>query len=171
MNTVPPNRPWPPAEAQALEARFGLRVAAHLQTGADVVPHDVSERLRVARLQAVARAQQAARQKVAVPASRAASEVQIAHIDPHNGTIALMSSGDDRDEAWWMRAGIIVLLLVLAAGLIGIDLWHTHEQIQAAAEIDAALLGDDLPPAAYVDPGFTEFVNSTPEAEGSGVSQ
>jgi hypothetical protein len=32
------------------------------------------------------------------------------------------------------------------------------QQISATAEIDAALLGDELPPAAYTDPGFSEFL-------------
>jgi hypothetical protein len=32
------------------------------------------------------------------------------------------------------------------------------QQIQAAAEVDAVLLADDLPPEAYADPGFGEFL-------------
>ena len=37
---------------------------------------------------------------------------------------------------------------------------HLHEQaeIRAAAEIDAALLADDLPPEAYGDPGFGAYL-------------
>jgi hypothetical protein len=32
----------------------------------------------------------------------------------------------------------------------------------AAAEIDAQLLSDTLPPAAYSDPGFAEFLKNNP---------
>ena len=32
----------------------------------------------------------------------------------------------------------------------------------AAAEVDAALLADDLPPEAYTDPGFGEFLKAPP---------
>jgi hypothetical protein len=39
---------------------------------------------------------------------------------------------------------------------------HTQEQIRTAAEIDAALLGDALPPAAYTDPGFAEYLAAHP---------
>jgi hypothetical protein len=155
-----------PDEAQALEARFGLRVAAHLHMGSQELPHDISERLRVARLQAVSRARQSRRLQTARSAAATASAGQFVNADPHNGTATMMGSGDDRDEAWWMRLGILIPLLLLVAGLVGIDWWHTNEQIQAAAEIDAALLGDDLPPSAYADPGFVEFVASPqPRAE------
>jgi hypothetical protein len=37
-----------------------------------------------------------------------------------------------------------------------------QEQVDAAAEIDAALLADDLPPAAYSDPGFLAFLKNPP---------
>jgi len=32
------------------------------------------------------------------------------------------------------------------------------EQVHAAAEVDALILADDLPPDAYVDPGFAQFL-------------
>jgi hypothetical protein len=41
-----------------------------------------------------------------------------------------------------------------------IQQWHARAQIDAAAEIDAALLSDSLPPSAYSDPGFAEFLNT-----------
>ena len=31
---------------------------------------------------------------------------------------------------------------------------------ELAAEVDAALLTDDLPPAAYTDPGFAQFLKT-----------
>ena len=39
----------------SLQARYGLRVAARLSAGLDDVPHDVAERLRVARITQSAR--------------------------------------------------------------------------------------------------------------------
>jgi Protein of unknown function (DUF3619) len=35
--------------------------------------------------------------------------------------------------------------------------------VLAAAEIDAQLLSDSLPPTAYSDPGFAEYLRSTPQ--------
>jgi hypothetical protein len=48
--------------------------------------------------------------------------------------------------------------LALTLGLIAIDQLNLTQRIEAAAEVDAALLADDLPPAAFVDPGFVEFL-------------
>jgi hypothetical protein len=56
----------------------------------------------------------------------------------------------------------VLPLVVLVAGLVAIDQWSTREQVLAAAEIDSQLLADDLPPDAYGDPGFAEFLRSPP---------
>ena len=47
-------------------------------------------------------------------------------------------------------------LLALVAGLVLIQSEHVRRQVAAAAEIDADLLHDDLPPAAYRAPGVGE---------------
>jgi hypothetical protein len=44
------------------------------------------------------------------------------------------------------------------AGLAVIDDWHDRAQIHAAAVVDTDLLSDELPPLAYSDPGFAEFL-------------
>lgn len=162
MNTAAPTDRWPPAEAQALEARFGLRVAAHLHESSAALPHDIGERLRVARQQAVARAQQTTRARAS--AARALPLAQT-HTTSLGSSAAAAGGGGDGEESWWMGLGVVLLLLLLASGLAGIDWWRTQEQIQAAAEVDAALLGDDLPPAAYADPGFSEFLVVHPLTE------
>jgi hypothetical protein len=38
--------------------------------------------------------------------------------------------------------------------------------ILEVAEVDAALLADDLPPAAYSDPGFVQFLKTTDSRQG-----
>ena len=48
-------------DLDALQARFALRVTAGLSEQSDALPHDIGERLRVAREQAVARARQTRR--------------------------------------------------------------------------------------------------------------
>ena len=47
------NTPLTDAQREALEARFALRLTARLEDGVQALPHDITERLRVARLQAV----------------------------------------------------------------------------------------------------------------------
>jgi hypothetical protein len=52
----------------------------------------------------------------------------------------------------------VLPLLLLVLGLMLIQHLHNQAEIHAAAEVDAALLADDLPPEAYSDPGFVVFL-------------
>lgn len=122
---------------QALEARFALRVTAALSERG--VEHDIDQRLRVARELALSRARRV---------TAAASQVQRVG----QGTVALGGS------PWWLRMASMAPLLVLALGLMLIQHIDDQEQISAAAEIDAILLADELPPRAYSDPGFGEYL-------------
>jgi hypothetical protein len=163
VNTVSTTRTRLPAEADAIEARFALRLTARLEAGAQTLPHDISERLRVARQQALAQARQPA---VAVrrPQALPAREISIVDIDPGSGTATLGRTGPVGDESvWWGRLGWLLPALVLSAGLAGMGEWESRERIAQAAQIDTELLGDDLPPAAYLDAGFGEFLRRPPE--------
>ena len=61
---------------------------------------------------------------------------------------------------WWLRLASTLPLLLLVVGLVGIGHLNNLERIRAAADVDAVLLADDLPVAAYADPGFAEFLKS-----------
>ena len=74
------------------------------------------------------------------------------------GTVALGGPGNSEGSPWWLRLSSLLPLAVLLVGLLLIDRHYTQSQIEAAAEVDAALLADDLPPEAYRDPGFAEFL-------------
>ena len=130
----------------ALHARFGLRVAARLSELNRELPHDVSERLRFAREQALERARLARRAEVAASVQSAGT-----------GAAALVAMSGPRSN-WWVKVAALLPLVALVGGFLLIQHIHLHSQIAAAAEIDAALLADDVPPAAYSDPGFVEFL-------------
>jgi hypothetical protein len=49
-------------------------------------------------------------------------------------------------------------LVALLAGLITVQWFDSEQTVSDLAEIDTALLVDDLPPAAYSDPGFMQFL-------------
>jgi hypothetical protein len=132
-----------------LQARFGLRVAAMLGERASATPPDISERLRFAREQALARAQAARRREQVAVAS---APVTIAQ-----GRSAALAER----PGWWVKLASAMPLAVLVFGLVAIDRMHDRAQIAAAAEVDAALLSDDLPPDAYSDPGFAEYLKTT----------
>ena len=139
-----------------LHNRFGLRVAARLSAGAEALPHDIGERLRVAREQAVARRKQPAavlRQRAAMAASR-------------NGNTATLSFGDD-GLGFWGRLTSAALVLVMAAGLIAINVIQDDDRTMEVADLDAALLTDDLPPEAYADPGFLQYLKTGAQSAGA----
>lgn len=136
------------AAADALEARFGMRVAARLNDASRELPHDVNERLKSARELALQRARLARRAEAAVAAHAQGS-----------GAAATLVQGGSRGD-WWLKLASALPVLALVGGFILIDHAHTKAQIRAAAEIDAALLADDAPPAAYSDPGFVEFLKT-----------
>lgn len=139
-------------DLDTLQNRVGVRIAARLSEQAEKSPHDVSERLRFAREQALARAQQ----------TRAASSTTVAAVGQGGGTAA-MALGRLGRGSWWVRLGSIVPLVLLVGGLMLIQQLHDRASISAAAEVDAQLLSDDLPPAAYSDPGFAEFLKAPQE--------
>ena len=126
---------------EALEARVALRITGALSQRNEVLPHDIAERLRVSRLRAVDRARDLRKLSVA-----STSQVQ------GGGTLSM--SGP---PSWWLRVASLAPLALLLVGFLFIQRSYVDQQVRAAAEIDAAILTDDLPPQAYSDPGFAEF--------------
>ena len=127
-----------------LQDRFGLKAASYLSEGSAALPHDISERLRVARAQAVSK------RKVV----RLEPKVQMVG---YGGSAALgWGSGDG--VSWWARIGSVVPLIALVVGLLAINSIQNDNRAQELAEVDAALLTDELPPAAFADPGFAQFL-------------
>lgn len=140
----------------ALEVRLAARLASSLL--ATELPHDLNERLRVAREQAVTRARQV--RLAATPQTSSSTAVLGVTRD---GAATLGGSAPSQGQGdWqnWLASALPLLLLV--AGLLFISQWTAREQVLVAAEIDTLLLSDDLPPAAYADPGFAEYLRSGP---------
>ncbi len=138
----------PQAALDALQARFALKLTAKLSERANELAPDLVERLRFARETAAERARAARRTETA----------SVVGVDGR-GAATLGRFGG----TWWLKAASIAPMLVLAAGLFLIQRWQENVQISAAAEVDAALLADDLPPTAYRDVGFAEFLKTPGE--------
>jgi hypothetical protein len=127
---------------------FGLRIAARLNSASLDLPHDISERLRAARTRAVA-----ARLKTQTRVQTSTGVVQ------QNGA-ALLNFGGDEGLNIWSRLASLLPLIALVAGLALIQNIMDDDRANELAEIDSALLVDDLPPAAYADPGFLQFLKN-----------
>jgi hypothetical protein len=138
----------PPAAADALQARFALRVTSALTERSAELGPDLGERLRFAREKALERAR----------AVRSAETTPIVGVG-RGGAAVLGRSG----SAWWIRLATVVPVFALIGGLVLIQRWQDNAQISVAAEVDAALLADDLPPTAYSDAGFAEFLKTPSE--------
>lgn len=142
------------SELEARMAAFGQRIARHLDDSQQSLPHDVTERLRFAREQALARARAARTAQMAAPAW------QVASAGGH--TLALQGGPADAGGrfAKWLSALPLALLVV---GFLMAQEGLHHQEIEAAADVDTALLSDSVPPEAYSDPGFAEFLRDEKE--------
>lgn len=129
--------------SEALEGQLALRLTAHLSRGAQSLPHEITERLRFGRERALA-------------ARRASAVLAPAGTILHAGRAATLGG----PPSIWLRLVSVLPLVALVVGLVFIQHHHDLQQIAVAAEIDSALLADDLPPAAYGDPGFSEFLRN-----------
>ncbi len=125
--------------------RYGRQLAACLDASAQQLPHDISERLRVARQQALGKYR----------------EVQIRETASVSlgGGVAALGGGED-ERGLWPRLVSLIPLLALIAGLVTIQMAGTEQIAEELAELDAAILTDDLPPDAYSDPGFAQFLKA-----------
>ena len=140
----------PSTQAEAAAERFALRVTARLSSGTEALPYDISERLRASRMQALAK------RKVTVPVRRTAPAAVVVNA----GSTATLGRGGEGGR-WWNALVSAVPLLALVVGLVVIDIAQDERAANDVAEVDAALLTDDLPPAAYSDPGFVQFLKTS----------
>ena len=124
--------------------RLGRLLSQQLTLATPELPHDISERLRIARQSAVAQRKPLAR-------SRLSAEAQ-AHA---NGS--LTAPTDEGLNLWSILASALPLV-VLLAGLVTIQWIQQDNRTAELAATDAALLTDELPPDAYTDPGFAQFL-------------
>jgi len=136
----------------AAEDLFGQRVARRLDAASQDLPYDISERLRAARMQALAK-----RKVVAV------RHTAPAVVNTGNGAATLGFGGEG--FGLWGRLASALPLIALIAGLFVIQVIQDEDHANELAEVDTALLTDDLPPQAYADPGFTQFLKTRASEE------
>jgi hypothetical protein len=124
--------------------QFGRASAALLSHGAQSLPTGIKDRLYAARMKALS-----VRKTKNIL-------VQTRILAGATGSWGSHTSG------FWDTASWIAPLVVLVFGLIGIAQWQGDSRINDIAEVDAALLSDDVPPDAYADSGFMAFLKHGP---------
>ncbi len=124
--------------------RLGSHFAAQLSLAIPTLPHDVSERLRVAR-------------QLAMAQRKPVVQLGFAKHTRLNGNGTLTSSGDEGLNLWSILASALPLL-ALVVGPTALQWIKQDDRTSELATIDSALLTDELPPDAYADAGFVQFM-------------
>lgn len=128
------------AKRHSLVDQFGNRVSTRLNLGLVAIHPDIAERLRIARQSAI--------EKRRVVIMKDAASVCM----PNGSGHLTLGSG------WQTRLSGAISLLLLTAGLLVVSEFGDEQRAHELADIDTELLSDELPPAAYVDPGFARYL-------------
>ncbi|MGO4302777.1 DUF3619 family protein [Cupriavidus sp. RAF12] len=136
-------------ERDIQERRFACEIRSALDASADALPADISERLAAAR-------------RMALAAKKAEAPVRVPQLALPGAHGPVFEEDEDtpmhRAGAWLRRLALVWTLVVLVVGLIGIYHWQQQKRVEELADVDAAMLLDDLPPTAYADQGFHVFL-------------
>jgi hypothetical protein len=127
---------------------LGKRIASFLDQGNQQLSYEITERLRASRTRAIA--------------SRRSTQFELKHADDAqiqpNGSLRMPFPSKARDIFSLIVS--FIPLICLAAGLMLLYEFHNDQTALELAEIDSALLADDLPPQAYTDPAFVDFLKN-----------
>ncbi|MDP3785571.1 MAG: DUF3619 family protein [Undibacterium sp.] len=125
------------------EIDFAYKVRRAMTESTETIPASTLERLASARQLALSR------QKQATPSV----------VFALGGVLAGNHGTQHSQKSWLKKIWITLPLLVLMIGLYAIYEHEQEQQINDLAEIDAAVLVDELPPDAYLDSGFNAYLN------------
>lgn len=139
------NTPYKDRSSNELEFAYKVRRALDERTAA--LPENTTHRLAQARKIALARKKPEARKTVFAPVRQLAGAFSDGFSNPF-----------DHSLNWLGRVGIIIPLVVLLVGGVSIYQYEQQRHINELAEIDAAVLSDELPINAYLDHGFDSYL-------------
>ncbi len=132
--------------ADVMQERFALKAVSYISRSTADLPHDITERLRAARFQAVSNRKIVTSQTAAAVVSQGSSNA--------------LTWGREESSGWWTRFGVVLPMVALVVGLFTINMVQSDNRAQEVADVDVALLTDTLPPEAFSDPGFIQFLKT-----------
>ncbi|NMM28037.1 MAG: DUF3619 family protein [Glaciimonas sp.] len=136
---------------EAKELEFAYKIRHALDQNMANLPDDTAFRLAAARSIALSRKKKDAPLLVAVTQAGLAGYGTRGTADLH------------APFAWLRRIGLAMPVIVLIGGLVGIYQFEQQQRIADTADIDTAILTDELPPAAYLDHGFNAYLSDRGE--------
>ena len=130
------------------ELEFAYKVRRALDERITELPESTTQRLAQARKMAIARKKPESLAFAVAPARRLAGAMSGGSSNPF-----------DHSLGWLGRMGIAIPLLVLVLGAFGIYNMEQERRINDLADLDTAVLTDELPISAYLDHGFDSYLN------------
>ncbi len=132
------------------ELEFAYNVRRALDERLNFLPESTVNRLSEARKMAIARKKPESALYVMAARRRLAGA---------GGSNSRISNPFNDSISWLVRVGIAIPLIVLIIGAFGIYKYEEARRIDELAELDAAVLSDELPLSAFLDHGFDAFLN------------
>lgn len=127
------------------DINLAYKIRHALNEQLDALPASTTERLAAARQRALARKKaDAPRKREARPSFSVQSMLSMAGLG---------------------RVAVAVPMLAAVFGLAGLYQYEQQQRIAELAELDAAVLSDELPLTAYTDHGFNAYVSSQPQSQ------
>ena len=130
------------------ELETALLIRRALDKGAERLPYTTVHRLENARKLALSRMGQPQ------------SATQFSQAAFGAGSSLVLSTGSGKLGWLSMFAGAVAPLVLVIAGLFATSHWSDRQRAEEVAEVDAAMLADDLPISLYADRGFGVFIKN-----------
>ena len=129
------------------DINLAYKIRHALNDNLDNLPASTTDRLAAARTQALAR------KKADAPVRAKARQRTTFDL----GALFSMQ--------WVARAAVVAPLLAMVAGMVGVYQYEREQRAAELAELDAAVLSDDLPLTAYIDHGFNAYLAQQQQAQ------
>ncbi|RTL56436.1 MAG: DUF3619 family protein [Rhodocyclaceae bacterium] len=125
---------------QQQEQRLAVLVRQSLDAACRELPEEISNRLK------------------------AASQFALEHQTVQTGGLHLAGLRVSSSYGIGLQLRSALMVLALVAGMAGTYYWNTIQKTEDYADIDTALLADDLPVDAYTDQGFRTWLEDNSAA-------
>ena len=145
------------------EQRIAQLAREALDESAEHLPWRVTHRLATAREAALARLPKQAQVAVPMPATAHAAHAIV--VAAPAGGRSSAGSPDGRRRFGLGLAAVIVPVAIVAAVLYGISEWDSRLRADDIADVDAAVLVDEVPISAYADRGFGVFLRNVAQGD------
>lgn len=128
---------------EAEDINFAYKVRHALNENLDVLPPEITNRLNSARNIALSR------KKIDIPSHA---------FNMQRALTGNIGHFENRQFSWLGKISLALSLFAFIMGLAGIYEFEQQQRIFETAEIDAAVLSDELPLVAYLDHGFNAYL-------------